>query len=101
MPKIIGQAEQLAAMKNIKAALKEMTVTNAFLEASNPSGEYIVSFKDRGGHTISTTVYSADKQVIDTLAQAYKKQVVDDMMHQAEINRIELDPEELAIFGIV
>ena len=35
MPKIIGQAEQQAALREIKSALKEMVDTNLFLEAKN------------------------------------------------------------------
>lgn len=100
MPKIIGQAEQQQAMRNIKAALKDLTITNQFLETQNPDGIYTVTFKDSEGNHYTTTVYSEEKHVLDSLARAYKKQVVDDAVRQAESNRIEFEPEDRQILGI-
>ena len=101
MPKIIGQAEQLAAMKSIKGSLKEMQITNKWLKASNPSGEYVVSFKDAAGHTISVCIYAPDKQVLDDLARAYKKQVAGSVLELAAENRIELEDSEKQLLGIM
>lgn len=100
MPKIIGQAEQLAAVKSIKNSLKEMENTNKFLESSNPTGEYTISFKNAAGQMISIGILAHDKQMIDQLALAYKKQVAADVMELAANNRIELDDDEKKIFGI-
>ena len=49
MPKIIGQAEQQAAIREIKATLKEMVDTNLFLDALNNSSKYIISFVGEDG----------------------------------------------------
>lgn len=100
MPKIIGQAEQLAAMKSITRSLKEMETTNKFLESSNPTGEYTISFKNEAGQMISIGILAKDKGVIDDLAMAYKKQVADEVLALAAANRIELDDDEKLVFGI-
>ena len=100
MPKIIGQAEQQAAMRSIKSSLKEAELTNKFLHTPNPQGEYVISFKDATGHNISVTALSEDKRVIDDLARAYKKRVADSVVHLAAKNRIELDDNEKSILGL-
>lgn len=99
MPKIIGQAEQQRALKNIRASLKELAVTNKFLEGSNPSGEFTFSYVGPGGEHYASAAFCADKANIDSFVKAYKDRIVDDMMQQAEENRIELEPEDLAVFG--
>lgn len=38
MPKIIGQAEQQHALKEITSMLKEVDAVNVFLSSSNASG---------------------------------------------------------------
>ena len=100
MPKIIGQAEQLQAMNNIKTFLKEMETTNKFLGASNPTGEYAISFKDAAGHKISISILAPEKQVIDDLARAYRQRVAEEVVKMAEENRIELDDSEKKLLGI-
>jgi len=100
MPKIIGLAEQQAAVKKIKAILKDLGATKTFLDANNPSGEYTLSFKGIDNHMYSTTVYAEEKHLVDTLAEAYRKRMADEVQSLASQNRIELDPDEKEILGI-
>lgn len=100
MPKIIGHEEQMAAFNDIKDALKDMKTINKFLEKSSPNAEYTISFKDEEGHKQSITIAIPDKEFINDLIHSHKKEIADKMVEKARNHRIELEPEELAIFGI-
>lgn len=100
MPKIIGLAEQQAAVKKIRAILKDLSVTKTFLDAANVSGEYTITFKGSDNHVYSTTVYAEEKNLVDALAEAYRQRMADEVLALAQQNRIELDPEEKVLLGI-
>ena len=100
MPKIIGLAEQQAAVKKIKAILKDLVVTKSFLDAANASGEYTITFKGQDNHVYNTTVYAEDKRQVDALAEAYRQRMAAEVQALASQNRIELDPDEKELLGI-
>ena len=100
MPKVIGKAEQDRALKNISEALKKMPATNTFLNTPNPEGKYTLSFLNHEGKEYKTPILCADKSILDRLAQAHKEFVAQDVVKQANDNRIELDPDEKEVLGL-
>jgi len=99
MPKIIGHAEQLQAVKDIKAALKDTKILNEFLETDNPTGKYTISCKGPTGQQITTTIEIPDKEILNNLILAYKQKVGEKVLQIAQNNRIELEEDERTVFG--
>ena len=94
MPKIIGQAEQQKALKDITSALKEVAIVNAFLQAKNPSGKYTVTFTDASNEKHHCSLFTPDKEDLDLLVLNYKDQLKTKILKLAEDYRIALEPEE-------
>lgn len=94
MPKIIDQAAQQKALKDIVSALKEVAIVNAFLQAHNPSGKYTVTFTDASKEKHHCSLYTPDKEELDLLVLNYKDQLKTKILKLAEDYRIALEPEE-------
>lgn len=97
MPKIIGQAEQQQALKDITSALKEVATVNAFISTANPTGKYIISFVDESGAKHHCALVASDKDDVDLLVMNYKDQLRGKILQLAEDYRIALDPPEQAM----
>jgi len=100
MPKVIGKAEQERALKNITQALKQIPATNTFMQTPNPEGKYTLSFTSHEGKVFTTPIFCTDKSILDRLAQAHKASVAQDVVQQANNNRIELEPDEKEVLGL-
>lgn len=100
MPKIIGQAEQQAAMREIKSALKEMGDTNLFLEAINHSKKFTISFVADDGSKYHAIAYVEDKEKLDHFVLHYKHLTANRVKQLAEENRIALDLDEKLAFSL-
>ncbi len=94
MPKIIGQAEQQQALKEITAMLKEVVAVNQFLNSQNESGKYTISFADTNNQKHSCTLFSSDKEDVDLLVLNYKDRLKEKIQSLTEEFRIALDPSE-------
>lgn len=94
MPKIIGQAEQQQALKEITSMLKEVVAVNTFLSSRNTSGKYTVSFSDEHNQKHSCTLFSSDKEDVDLLVLNYKDRLKGKIQALAEEFRIALEPQE-------
>lgn len=97
MPKIIGQQEQQRALKEITAALKEVSAINRFLSKQNTSGTYIVSFMDDQNEKQSCSLFTSDKDDVDLLVLNYKDRLKSKIQSLTETYRIALDPQEQAL----
>ena len=97
MPKIIGQQEQQRALKEITAALREVTAINRFLSRQNTSGTYTVSFTDEHHEKQSCSLFSADKDDVDLLVLNYKDRLKNKIQSLTETYRIALEPQEQAL----
>jgi len=100
MPKIIGQAEQQAAMKEIKSALKEMRDTNLFLETLNNSKKYTISFVSEDGTKHHAVAYTEKKEDLDRFVLHYKHLMANRVVKLASENRISLDLDEKLAFSL-
>lgn len=100
MPKIIGQAEQQAAMKEIKKALKEMVDTNSFLSALNSSKKYQISFIGEDGKKHHAIAYMEKKEDMDRFVIHYKHLMANHVLKLAQENRISLDLDEKLAFSL-
>ena len=94
MPKIIGQAEQQRALKDITSALKEVAIVNTFLQANNPSGKYTVTFTDASNEKHHCSLFTPDKEELDLLVLNYKDQLKAKILKLADEYRIALEPTE-------
>ena len=97
MPKIIGQQEQQRALKEITAALREVTAINRFLSRQNTSGIYAVSFTDDQNEKQSCFLFSTDRDDVDLLVLNYKDRLKSKIQSLTETYRIALEPQEQAM----
>lgn len=100
MPKIIGKAEQQAAMREIKAALKEMVDTNQFLDALNNSNKFKISFIGEDGQNYHAIAYTEKKDDMDRFIRHYKHLMANRVLTLTQENRISLDLDEKVAFGL-
>ena len=100
MDSIMGQKEQQAALREIKAACKEMESTNKFLTCSNKEGKYTISYIADDGSRCSATADAASKDEIDRFILRHKQLITNNVVELADKNRIMLDPEEKELFGL-
>lgn len=100
MPKIIGKAEQQAAMREIKASLKEMADTNQFLDALNNSKKYRISFVGEDGQNYHAIAYTEKKEDIDRFIRHHKHLTANRVLKLIQDNRISLDLDEKVAFGL-
>lgn len=100
MPTIIGQVEQRKALHDISTAVKKMSVINEFLQGTNPSGEYTVSYKSEDGKRHSTIMFCDDKSTIDSFVSANKRKFVEEMIALASQNNISLDSSDKIAFDL-
>lgn len=101
MAKILDQEEQRKALKNIITSVKDLEAANDFLKATNPSGNYTLTFTGEDGKKFSTAIHANGKDDIDQLILAYKEKEKDRITKLAEDNRIALDPEDLEIMNFM
>ena len=94
MPKIIGQAEQQAAIREMKVVLKEMVDTNLFLDALNSSKKYKISFIGEDGTKYHAIAYTEKKEDMDRFILHYKHRMANRVLELAKENRIALDLDE-------
>ena len=100
MPEIIGQKERQAAMKEIRAALKDMASTNQFLEATNGTGKYSIVFEADDGTRCSAVAYTAHKEDIDKFVLHHKNIVASRVKELAERNGIALYLDEKLVLDL-
>ena len=100
MPKIIGQAEQQQALKEITSMLKEVVAVNNFLSSRNASGKYIISFSDEQNQKHSCTLFSSEKEEVDLLVLNYKDRLKGKIQALTEEFRIALDPQEQRLLEV-
>ena len=94
MPKIIGQAEQQQALKDITSMLKEVVAVNNFLSSHNASGKYTITFSDEHHQKHSCTLFTSDKEDVDLLVLTYKDRLKEKIQSLADDFRIALEPQE-------
>jgi len=99
MANIIGLPEREKALREIQTILKELAITNKFLEMHNASGSYTISFKDEEGKKHSTDL-TASREEIAALLMRYKNERKEYILQLAREHRIGLDPEDNEILGI-
>ena len=95
MAKIIGLKEKQTALKDIQQSLRSLAPLNAFIDASNETGEYTISFDAH-----KATLQCGDKKKIDDLVLAHKKAIVAEIKRLAEKYEIEFDDEDLALMEL-
>ena len=100
MAKIIGLEKQKKALKEISTVIKEINSANEFLNTSNPTGEYTISFIPEAGKKVAVDITVSNKETIDQLVHAYKAMVRDHVTNLAAEHYISLDDQEKAILGI-
>ena len=100
MPRIIGQAEQQSAMKEIRVALREMESTNLFLNTANKSGKYSILFTADDGTRCSAIAFTEKKEDIDRFVLHHKHRIANRVKALAEENRIALEIDEKLALGI-
>ncbi len=95
MAKILDQEEQRKALKNITSSVKDLESANEFLQTTNPSGIYTITFAGEDGKKkYSTEIRVPSKDDIDRLIMAHKESEKHRIRKLAEENRIALDPED-------
>ena len=100
MPKIIGQAEQQAAFKEIGSLLKGLEKTNQFLDKENPSGQFTISFTTEDGTKYSAIALAEHKSVVDNLVLNNKAAVRKRVEELAKEHRIGLDIDDKLVLDI-
>lgn len=100
MARIYGLEEQQAALREVKAALRDVTDTNMFLDASNHSKKFLISFVAEDGSKYRAFAYTENKEDLDHLVSHQKHLLANHIKRLAEKNRIVLDPEEKVAFGL-
>lgn len=98
MPKILGQEEQRAAMKEITTALKDVADTNSFLDALNHSKNFTISFVAEDGSKYHAIAYAEKKEELDRFVLHYKHLMANRVKMLTEENRIGLSLDEKLAF---
>lgn len=91
MAELFGLKERQLALTEIRAKLKELEPINSFLQAENTDGYYRISFGQ-----YKTTLYCPDRETINALVLAHKKQLVGEIRSLAEKNGVVFDEKEEA-----
>lgn len=99
MPKIIGQAEQQRAMKDIRAGLKELEAINEFLNADSGNHKFTITLTTPVGGRLSAVAYTEDKAEIDLLISKQRDRIVEKINTLAKNNRIEFDEQDQMILN--
>lgn len=100
MARILDQEEQKKALKNINASIKEIETANEFMAASNPTGQYSITFTGEDDKKYTTTFTAESKEDIDLLIEAHKANEKNRITKLAEDNRIALDDDDIAVLGV-
>ena len=99
MANIIGLADQQRVLKEISSILKDLKITNDFLNAVNPSKIYKISFIDSDGKKITSELFGS-KEEIDALVNRYKNEMKAYILALADEFHIGLDHNDKKILGI-
>ncbi len=91
MPKIIGQAEQQHAMKEIKAGLKELESINQFLNATSCNNKFVITLVTEDKQKISAAGYTENREDVNLLIENQRKRIINHITSEAQLHRIEFD----------
>ena len=94
MAQIIGLKEKQEALAEIQSKIRSLETLNKFLQAENPSHEYVVSFAKT-----KAPIFCEEKETIDALVKAYKEKVVEEINKKSAEFSICLDEEDNKIMN--
>ena len=94
MPKIIGQAEQQRAMREIRAGLKELESINRFLNSYSKDSHFTITFVSSSNEKITAVGFNENKAEVDLLIMNQRDRIIREITNLAKSHRIEFDEQD-------